>query len=98
MNTNETPITLAKPDGTPLPPGYLLTKNRHGKFVMKVTLDFGEKFVGTRMTIPLRTADPLRANEKRDTLADGFKAIGLLCRDIVILEGGTKSPVVTETD
>jgi hypothetical protein len=97
MNTTDTPIIIAKPDGTPLPPGYLLTKNRHGKFVMKVTLDFGDKFVGTRMTIPLRTADPARANEKRDTLVAGFKDVGILARHVVILEGGTKSPVETVT-
>jgi hypothetical protein len=91
-------IILAKPDGTYLPPDYLLTKNRHGKFVMKVTLDFEGKFVGTRKTIPLRTADPDVAYSKRNTLVDGFKAIGLLCREIVILEGGTISAVVPEID
>lgn len=85
----EPPIILTRPDGKPLPENYLLTKNRHGKFVMKVTLDFGEKFVGTRMTIPLRTADPTRANDKRDTLIAGLKDLGMLCRDVVILEGGT---------
>lgn len=78
--------TFQRPDGRPLPSGHHLSKNPRGKWVLKLTIDAGEKFSGRRITIQLRTSDSTVAMMKRDSVLEAYKLAGILCRDVVIVE------------
>ena len=83
---NENAPTFTRPDGRPLPEMSHLAINSRRKFMFRATLDKGEKFVGKRITIQLRTDNPTIAKMKRDTLLEGYQAAGILCRNVAILE------------
>lgn len=79
--------SLRRPDGKPIKPGYLLSRNPRGKFVLKLTFEAGSKIeVGKRVTLQLRTTDATEAMSKRDAVVEAYKVAGILCRDVVIVE------------
>jgi hypothetical protein len=79
---------LQRPDGRPLPPGYLLSKGFRGKYVMKITISLGKKLSGKRITVPLRTSEKSVALQKRDGALEVLRVLGIQSRDAVIVNVG----------
>jgi hypothetical protein len=79
MNEESTPPLFRSPAGRALSPKSHISKNRHGKFVMKLTIPDPENpaFVGKRVTLQLRTRNPALAREKRDAVLE-FAALAKL--------------------
>jgi hypothetical protein len=86
------------PSGKPLKPGHHLARNSRGKFMLRLTVE-GERrrFVGERMTLQLRTSDPATAMAKRDAVIEAFKLVGILCRDVVLVENVNQNLPLTES-
>lgn len=74
-----------RPDGRPLQSNHHLETAR-GSYRVKVTVDAGGKYVGRRITIPLRTRDMELAKHMRDAAIEALTRANLLCRQIVLTD------------
>lgn len=89
-------ITFTRPTGEPLPPEAFLSLNHRGKYILRISISKDPRFIGERVTIPLRTTDPSVALLKRDTLIEGFKCAGILSREIGIHEDVRQNSALSE--
>jgi hypothetical protein len=81
---NESPL-FRRPDGRPLLSNHHLETAR-GAYRVKVTVDAGGKYVGRRITIPLRTRDEELAKHMRDAAIEALTRASVVCRHIVMTD------------
>ena len=85
--SESTPPTFLIAAGRKLRPMELISKNSRDKLVMKFTIIDPEnpKHSGKRVTLQLRTANPVLAREKRDAVLEFAAKAGVTTRNISIV-------------
>ena len=92
MNDESTPPIMRRPDGRIFPPTSHLSQDRHGRYVLRITVPDLENraFVGKRVTLQLRTGNAALAQAKRDTVLEFAALAGLQTRNVCIIHDSEK--------